>query len=59
MQQRVAQPAKEKIMTACLSSKEKIDRQWFGQAYEFVIERFVLGSLAALIVYAGYRMFLL
>jgi hypothetical protein len=46
-------------MTACLSRKEKIDRQWFGQAYEFAIERFVLGSLAALIVYAGYRMFLL
>jgi hypothetical protein len=46
-------------MTVCLSSKEKIDRQWFSQALEFVIERFVLASLAALIVYGGYRMFLL
>lgn len=38
---------------------EKLNRRWFGPVVEFVVERLVLGSFAVLIVYGGYRIFLL
>lgn len=34
-------------------------RQPFGPVLEFMVERLVLGSMATLIVYGGYRLFLL
>ena len=46
-------------MKGYLETQKSLGRQWFGQLFEFLVERFVLGSLAAAIVYAGYRMFLL
>jgi hypothetical protein len=46
-------------MNADFFRTEKLNRRWFGPVVEFVVERLVLGSLAALIVYGGYRMFLL
>jgi len=46
-------------MNAHLLTQEKLNRRWFRPVVGFVVERLVLGSLAALIVYAGYRMFLL
>lgn len=33
-------------------------QRWFAPIVEFFVERLVLGSLSALIVYGGYRMFL-
>jgi hypothetical protein len=38
---------------------EKLTGRWFATVAQFVVERLVLGSLAALIVYAGYCMFML
>jgi hypothetical protein len=46
-------------MNAYLFKEEKLNRRWFAQIGEFLVERLVLGFLAALIVYSGYRLFLL
>jgi hypothetical protein len=46
-------------MDAYLSNREKLNRYWFAPVVEFLVERMVSGFIAALIVYAGYRMFLL
>ena len=46
-------------MNAYLFKEEKLNGRWFAPIVEFLVERLVLGSLAATIVYGGYRMFLL
>ena len=46
-------------MNAYLFKVENLNRRWFAPIVEFFVERLVLGSMAALIVYGGYRMFLL
>jgi hypothetical protein len=46
-------------MNAYLFRIEKFNRRWFGLVFEFLLERLVLGSVAVLIVYGGYRMFML
>jgi len=45
-------------MNAYRFKKRKLDRHWFAPIVEYLVKRAVLGSLAALIVYGGYRMFL-
>lgn len=42
-----------------IANKHVAHRRHFGPVVEFVVERLVLGSLAALIVYGGYRLFML
>jgi len=50
-------------MNAYLFEEEKLNQEklnrWFAPIVEFLVERLVLGLLATLIVYSGYRMFLL
>ena len=46
-------------MNAYFFKEEKLNSRWFAPVVEFFVERLVLGSLTALIVYSGYRMFLL
>jgi hypothetical protein len=59
MQPDVAQPAKETVMNTYSNNRVTPGPVRFGRAFEFVVERLVLGSIAALIVYGGYRIFLL
>jgi hypothetical protein len=54
----VQRPVKETAMNASLK-QEKLNRYWFSPVAEFLIERLLLGLVAALFVYGGYRMFLL
>ena len=46
-------------MNAYFSRAQKPNRRWFGPVVAFLFERIVSGSVAALIVYTGYRMFML
>ena len=45
-------------MKATMEKREQ-QSQWFGPVLEFMVERLVLGLMATLIVYVGYRLFLL
>ena len=40
-------------------TQEKLKRRWLRPVVVFAVERVILGSLPALIVYGGYRIFML
>lgn len=46
-------------MNAYFFQEEKLNHRWFAPVIQFLVERLVLGSVAAPIVYGGYRMFML
>lgn len=46
-------------MNAYFYRTEKLNRRWLAPVIGFMVERLVLGSFALLVVYGGYRMFLL